>query len=119
MLFQISRTLGGAYLASLGIASLVYFITAGVLCGASGRRIQLRSPLFTGLILALLLASIGWILLAVLAMGAEALLPKTFDPPKWLLWTIALLPSLCSGLIASGIPYSHFRSDGKGKEGDS
>jgi len=72
--------------------------------------------MLTGLIVALFLATAGWIVVGLLAIVAEHLLPKTVDPSGWLLWTLPLLPSFCSGLIASGIPYSHFR---RNKEGDS
>lgn len=111
MFFQISRTVGAAYLLNMGIASVVYFIGTGLLLGASGRSIQLKSlvPMLTGLIVALLLATAGWIIAGLLVIVAGHLLPKTLDPSGWLLWMIALLPSVCSGLIASGIPYSHFR----------
>lgn len=63
-----------------------------------------------GLIVALLLATIGWIGLGLLAIAAEDMLPKTIEPSRWFIWAIVLLIGVCSGLIASGIPYSHVRS---------
>ena len=115
MFFQISRTVVAAYLLNLGRASLVYFIGASLLLRASGRGAQLKSiiPMLAGLIAALLLATVGWIVVGLLAIVAEDLLPKTIDPSGWLFWTIPLMSSFFSGLIASGIPYSGFRPDEK------
>ena len=87
-----------AYLLSIGIAVLVYIVASILLCGVSRRDARLRSVLVVagGLVAALVLVNLGWLVLIGLIMAAEDLLPKThsFDQPRLFVWLIILLPAV-------------------------
>jgi hypothetical protein len=89
------------YLINVGLAVALYVLVTAILLLAQ-RSVKLRSADgLRGLIVMLISVTVGyWLVLPVVLIGAEDLLPRGYDPPNWLAWTILLSPGFFSALIA-------------------